>query len=208
MVFQSVDPAGQRLTGRALSRRLVLAMIKRRAAGADLPASTCCHTFRATGITAYLSNGGTLEGAHRIAGHASPKTLGVGMSPTLPRATRWFHGGGSRYFQVRDSSLSYGTHKSICSSPKPVASSRKRRPLAVDNCQWQPKTAHFWQLKTAHFRGGLLGRIRTCSCQVPPVATPKTDPRRNGVCRSTTGCNLETAVPVRRAPNPAVRHVP
>ena len=36
-LFQSVDPAGRRLTGRALSRRLVLAMIKRRAAAADLP---------------------------------------------------------------------------------------------------------------------------------------------------------------------------
>ena len=73
-LFQSVDPAGRRLTGRALSRRLVLAMIKRRAAAAGLPPSTCCHTFRATGITAYLSNGGTLEHAQQIAGHASPKT--------------------------------------------------------------------------------------------------------------------------------------
>ena len=73
-LFQSVDPAGRRLTGRALSRRLVLAMIKRRAAAVDLPPSTCCHTFRATGITAYLSNGGTLEHAQQIAGHASPKT--------------------------------------------------------------------------------------------------------------------------------------
>ena len=73
-LFQSVDPAGRRLTGRTLSRRLVLAMIKRRAAPAALPPSTCCHTFRATGITAYLSNGGTLEHAQQIAGHASPKT--------------------------------------------------------------------------------------------------------------------------------------
>ena len=73
-LFQTVDPAGRRLTGRALDRRLVLAMIKRRAAGAGLPPSTCCHTFRATGITAYLSNGGTLERAQQIAGHASPKT--------------------------------------------------------------------------------------------------------------------------------------
>ena len=73
-LFQSVDPAGRRLTGRTLSRRLVLAMIKRRAAAADLPPSTCCHTFRATGITAYLSKGGTLEHAQQIAGHASPKT--------------------------------------------------------------------------------------------------------------------------------------
>ena len=72
-LFQSVDRAG-RLSGRPLARRAVLAMIKRRAAAAGLPASTCCHTFRATGITAYLSNGGTLEHAQRIAGHASPKT--------------------------------------------------------------------------------------------------------------------------------------
>ena len=58
-------------------------------------------------------------------------------------------------------------------------------------CQWQPKAAHF--------TGGRLGRIRTCACRVSSLATPKTDPRRNGVCRSTTGCNPETAVPVRRA---------
>ena len=45
-----------------------------RATAAGQPASTCCHTFRATGITAYLSNGGTLEHAQRIAGHSSPKT--------------------------------------------------------------------------------------------------------------------------------------
>ena len=73
-LFQSVDPAGRRLTGRALDRRLVLAMIKRHAAAAGLPPSTCCHTFRATGITAYLSNGGTLERAQQIAARASPKT--------------------------------------------------------------------------------------------------------------------------------------
>ncbi len=38
-LFQNVDPAGRRLTGRELSRRLVLAMIKRRAAAPDLPPS-------------------------------------------------------------------------------------------------------------------------------------------------------------------------
>jgi integrase len=33
-----------------------------------------CHTFRGTGITNFLENGGTLETAARIAGHASTKT--------------------------------------------------------------------------------------------------------------------------------------
>ena len=36
-------------------------MIKRRVRDAGLPLSVCCHTFRATGITTYLLNGGTLD---------------------------------------------------------------------------------------------------------------------------------------------------
>jgi integrase/recombinase XerD len=71
-LFQSVDRQ-RRLSGVALPRREVLAMIQRRAANAGLPPSTC-HTLRATGITAYLTNGGTLEHAQQIAAHASPKT--------------------------------------------------------------------------------------------------------------------------------------
>ena len=73
-LFQSLDPTARRLPGRALERRVVLAMVKRRAAAAGLPSSTCCHTFRATGITAYLSHGGTLEHAQQIAAHATSKT--------------------------------------------------------------------------------------------------------------------------------------
>jgi integrase/recombinase XerD len=38
-------------------------MIRRRAAAAGIAAEIVCHTFRATGITAYLSNGGALEHA-------------------------------------------------------------------------------------------------------------------------------------------------
>jgi integrase len=34
----------------------------------------CCHTFRGTGITTYLENGGKLETAQHIAGHASATT--------------------------------------------------------------------------------------------------------------------------------------
>ena len=33
-----------------------------------------CHSFRATGITIYLENGGTLETAQKIAAHESPRT--------------------------------------------------------------------------------------------------------------------------------------
>ena len=41
---------------------------------AGLSERICCHTFRATGITAYLKNGGTLENAAAMANHASTRT--------------------------------------------------------------------------------------------------------------------------------------
>lgn len=62
------------LTQDTLGRRDVLRMIKRRAIRADLSGRISCHTFRATGITAYLENGGTIENAQAIAGHESPRT--------------------------------------------------------------------------------------------------------------------------------------
>jgi integrase/recombinase XerD len=52
----------------------VFRMIKRRCAAAELGAKANCHTFRATGITAYLLNGGTIENAQAIAAHESPRT--------------------------------------------------------------------------------------------------------------------------------------
>ena len=42
--------------------------------GAGIETKIGNHTFRATGITAYLKNKGTLEHAQTIANHASPRT--------------------------------------------------------------------------------------------------------------------------------------
>ena len=49
-------------------------MIRRRAAAAGVDAPIGNHTFRATGITAYLANGGALEHAQAMAAHESPRT--------------------------------------------------------------------------------------------------------------------------------------
>ncbi len=57
-----------------MHRNDALRMIKVRAKAVGLPEAICCHTFRATGITAYLENGGTIEHAQQIANHESPKT--------------------------------------------------------------------------------------------------------------------------------------
>jgi integrase/recombinase XerD len=72
-LFRTIDER-RRLTDRPMDRNDALRMIKRRARAAGLPEEICCHTFRATGITAYLENGGTIEKAQRIANHESPKT--------------------------------------------------------------------------------------------------------------------------------------
>jgi integrase len=49
-------------------------MIGRRATAAGIKTKVGNHTFRATGITAYLKNGGTLENAAAMANHASTRT--------------------------------------------------------------------------------------------------------------------------------------
>lgn len=72
-LFRTVDRHGE-LSPRTLTRNDALRMVKRRARKAGLPADICCHTFRATGITAYLENGGTIENAQAIASHESPRT--------------------------------------------------------------------------------------------------------------------------------------
>jgi integrase len=56
-------------------------MIQRRAAELGTRARIGCHTFRATGITAYLEAGGTLENAQAMAAHESPRTTKLYDAP-------------------------------------------------------------------------------------------------------------------------------
>ena len=65
------------MTENRLTRQNCLAMIKRRAKAAEfeLPPGICNHTFRGTGITAYLANpDARLELAQQMAAHSDPKT--------------------------------------------------------------------------------------------------------------------------------------
>ncbi len=72
-LFRSIG-SDKRLSINRISRTDVLRMIKRRAVAAGLSSKIGCHTWRATGITAYLQNGGSLEHAMRIACHESART--------------------------------------------------------------------------------------------------------------------------------------
>lgn len=62
------------LTGRPLTQSVTWKMIQRRARDAGLATHICNHTFRGTGITTYLRNGGTIENAAAIAAQASTRT--------------------------------------------------------------------------------------------------------------------------------------
>src|SRR5467141_2574202 len=75
------------LSERAMNQSDAWCMIRRRAAAAGITAEIGCHTFRATGITAYLANGGALEHAQEMAAHESPRTTKL-YDRTKERLTR------------------------------------------------------------------------------------------------------------------------
>jgi len=62
------------LTENLMNRVDAWRMVQRRAANLGSRVRIGCHTFRATGITAYLEAGGTLENAQAMAAHESPRT--------------------------------------------------------------------------------------------------------------------------------------
>lgn len=73
-LFRAAAGRTGRLTDRPLLARNALDLVRRRARAAGIATRVSNHTFRATGITAYLENGGTLEGAQAMAAHESPRT--------------------------------------------------------------------------------------------------------------------------------------
>jgi integrase/recombinase XerD len=73
-LFRTSTGRSGTLNKTAMYQQDVFRMIRRRAAEAGIKTLIGNHTFRATGITAYLKNGGSLEMAQHIANHESPRT--------------------------------------------------------------------------------------------------------------------------------------
>jgi site-specific recombinase XerD len=73
-LFHSAAGRTGTLTATAMHRVDAWRMVQRRAAELGTRARIGCHTLRATGITAYLEAGGTLENAQAMAAHESPRT--------------------------------------------------------------------------------------------------------------------------------------
>ncbi len=76
-LFRTSRGRGGELSGNSLLQSDVWRMIRRRALKAGIATEIGCHTFRATGITAYLKNGGRLEIAQQMAAHESARTTGL-----------------------------------------------------------------------------------------------------------------------------------
>jgi site-specific recombinase XerD len=76
-LFRSAIGKTGALTGKPMSRTDVWYMVRRRAEQGGTETAIGCHTFRATGITDYLTNGGRIEVAQRMAGHSNAKTTGL-----------------------------------------------------------------------------------------------------------------------------------
>jgi site-specific recombinase XerD len=73
-LFRTIGRGTGQLTRTSLPQANAYAMIRRRAEAAGIETKIGNHSFRATGITAYLKNGGTLEKAAAMANHASTRT--------------------------------------------------------------------------------------------------------------------------------------
>ena len=73
-LFRTIGRGTGQLTRSSLPQANAYQMIRRRAEAAGIKTKIGNHSFRATGITAYLKNGGTLEKAASMANHASTRT--------------------------------------------------------------------------------------------------------------------------------------
>ncbi len=74
-LFRTLGGRGRKQLSEArMARQDARRMIVRRAVQAGIITSIGCHTFRATGITVYLLNGGLLEYAQQMAAHESART--------------------------------------------------------------------------------------------------------------------------------------
>ena len=73
-LFRTIQRGTRHLSTTALLQANAHAMVRRRALAAGIQTLIGNHSFRATGITAYLKNGGSLENAAAMANHASTRT--------------------------------------------------------------------------------------------------------------------------------------
>jgi integrase len=73
-IFRSTRGRTNQLTAQGMTRVDAFRVVQRRAKAGGIKGRVSNHSFRATGITVYLENGGSLETGAHIAAHESPRT--------------------------------------------------------------------------------------------------------------------------------------
>ena len=73
-LFRTISRVTKQLSETKLAQAEAYAMVARRAAAAGIATKIGNHSFRGTGITTYLKNGGTIEKAAAMANHSSTRT--------------------------------------------------------------------------------------------------------------------------------------
>ena len=76
-LFRTSEGQSGKLTERPMCQSDIYRMIRRRAVAANIRTKIGCHSFRATGITEFLRNGGNLEIAQTMANHESIRTTSL-----------------------------------------------------------------------------------------------------------------------------------
>lgn len=76
-LFRTTRGRSRRLTERGLRQQDAYAMVQRRALAAGIEGEVCNHSFRASGITNFLRNGGSRDNAQKIAAHEDVKTTAL-----------------------------------------------------------------------------------------------------------------------------------
>ena len=130
-----------------------------------------CHTFRATGITAYLLNGGSIESAQAIATHESPRTTKLydrtAGEITLDenRADRHLRGVNSRRRAVKITTIGpkekkprFSSQNSRAMQPSSIVISSSKPTLARENPR--PSQSRGIDLSAARRYGGQLFPLR------------------------------------------------
>ena len=138
LLFQTYSRATGRLTGNPLPQANAYAMIQRRARAAGITTKIGNHTFRATGVTAYLKNGGTLERAAQMANHASARTTQLydrrAEEVTLDEVERILVRPRERAVVVRDERKNCFDRLSTTSAPRRIQcvtnNTTKERPMS------------------------------------------------------------------------------
>ena len=73
-LFRTFGGKGRVMTKNPMLQTYAWQRVRKRAEAIDILTPICNHSFRGTGITTYLKNGGTLEKAQQMAAHESPRT--------------------------------------------------------------------------------------------------------------------------------------